>query len=101
MEHKSILLVNGVSELLRVSESTINRWCEETRKGKGCFPAPISARGGKRRWARESIEAFIDSQVEATLSVPARKRRRSAKAFQARQNATDKALERFREKEEA
>jgi len=100
MENK-ILLVDEVAELLRVSQSTINRWGEESRKGNGSFPLPISARGGKRRWSRDSIEAFIDSQTAATSSVPARKQRRSAKAFQARQERTDKALERYRTKEEA
>ena len=100
MENK-ILLVDEVAELLRVSQSTINRWSEESRKGNGSFPLPISARGGKRRWSRDSIEAFIDSQTAATSPIPARKQRRSAKAFQARQERADKALEKFRTREEA
>ena len=60
-----ILLIAEVSELLRVSESTINRWMVESRKGENTFPLPVSARGGKRRWTRDSIEAFIDSQTIA------------------------------------
>ena len=91
MENK-ILLVSEVSSLLRVSESTINRWCEDARKGNGCFPNPISARGGKRRWTRDSIEAFIDSQSSANSPTTARKQRRNDKAFAERQAATDRAL---------
>ena len=93
MENK-ILLVSEVSSLLRVSESTINRWCEDARKGNGCFPAPISARGGKRRWTRDSIEAFIDSQSTAAQTPPTA-RKRSRKAFAERQAATDQALARW------
>ena len=90
-----ILLVSEVSSLLRVSESTINRWCEDARKGNGCFPAPISARGGKRRWTRDSIEAFIDSQSTVAQTTTARKQSRKDKAFAERQAATDRALARY------
>ena len=95
MENK-ILLVDEVSALLRVSQSTISRWTDESRKGQNSFPLPVSIRGGKRRWTRDSIEAFIDSQTVATQPATARKQRRSAKAFQERQSATDRALERYR-----
>ena len=95
-----ILLISEVSELLRVSESTVNRWLVESRKGEKTFPLPVSARGGKRWWTRDSIEAFIDSQAIAASPVPARKQRRNAKAFQERQNATDIALARYRGKGE-
>lgn len=95
---QSVLLVSDVAEMLKVSPSSVRRWCVEARKGNGSFPLPISARGGKGRWLRSDIETFLASQSTATPQpAPARKRRSGAKAFQSRQEATDKALERYRQ----
>ena len=95
MEQK-VLLINGVAELLKVSASTISRWSDEARNGNSRFPLPISVRGGKRRWLLSDIESYLASQSTVTSPVPARQKRRSAKAFQERQSATDRALERYR-----
>ena len=97
----SVLLINEVAEMLKVSPSSISRWCEATQKGIGNFPLPISVKGGKRRWLLSDIEGYLSGLSTATSPIPARQRRRSAKAFQARQERTDKALERYRAKEEA
>ena len=99
MENK-ILLVDEVSAMLRVSESTINRWTAESRRGEITFPLPVSVRGGKRRWTLESIEVFINS-LYVKPQRPPRKQRRNATAFQERQSAADKALSRYRTREEA
>ena len=97
----SVLLINDVAALLKVSPSTISRWSEESRNGDSKFPLPISVKGGKRRWLLSDIEGYLAGLSTAALPVPARKQRRSAKAFQSRQERTDKALERYRAKEEA
>jgi len=94
----SVLLINDVAEMLKVSPSTIGRWCEESRNGSNNFPLPISIRGGKRRWLLPDIVTYLATQSTATQPIPARKQRRGAKAFQERQSATDRALERFRGK---
>jgi len=103
MEQK-VLLINGVAELLQVSASTISRWSEEARNGNSRFPLPISVKGGKRRWLLSDIESYLASQSTATspqsTTSSARQKRRSAKAFQERQNATDIALGRYRGKGE-
>jgi predicted DNA-binding transcriptional regulator AlpA len=98
MTENRILLVGEVASMLRLSVSRINNLLTERKQGKNTFPLPLSVAGGKRRWARESIEAYIASQLEATSPVPptARQKRRSAKAHQERQAATDRALERYR-----
>ena len=96
----NVLLIGDVAEMLKVSESTITRWCEESRKGKSRFPLPISVKGGKRRWLRSDIEQYLASQSTATQKpLTARRGRRSAKAFEQRQSATDRALERYRGKD--
>jgi len=100
---QQILLINDVAEMLKVSPSTISRWCEENREGKSHFPLPISIRGGKRRWLLSDIETYLGSQSTATpmgsaTFTTARQQRRNAKAFQERQNAADRALERYRTK---
>jgi len=96
----SVLLINDVAEMLKVSPSTISRWCEESRNGKSRFPLPISIKGGKRRWLLPDIVSYLADQSTATQAPTAidRKRRRNAKAFQERQSATDMALERYRGK---
>ena len=94
----SVLLIGDVAAMLKVSESSIRRWCEEARKGNGKFPLPISARGGKCRWLLSDIEGYLASLSTAATPIPARQQRRSTKAFQARQERTDKALERFTNK---
>ena len=91
-----ILLINEAAEMLKVSPSTLSRWTEESRKGTGTFPLPISARGGKRRWLRSDVERYIESLSTATSPVPARKPRRNAKAHAQRQSATDRALAKYR-----
>jgi len=90
-----ILLIGEVSELLRVSTSTVRRWTSESRKGAGHFPLPISTKGGKGRWLRTSIEAFIESQQSMPVPTSTRQRR-DEKSRQERQVAVDRALERFR-----
>jgi predicted DNA-binding transcriptional regulator AlpA len=95
----NVLLINEVAALLKVSPSSITRFCENRRKGIGNFPLPISTRGGKRRWLQSDVENYLASQSTAMSPVPARKQRRCAKAFTERQSATDRALERFRGKE--
>jgi len=97
----SVLLINDVAEMLKVSPSTISRWSEESRKGIGKFPIPISVKGGKRRWLLSDIEKYLAGLSTATQPIPARKQRRNATAFQERQSAADKALSRYRTKEEA
>jgi len=99
MENK-ILLVDEVAAMLRVSESTINRWLGESRRGENTFPLPVSQAGGKRRWTRDSIDSFIAS-LYVKPQRPVRQRRRSAKAFAERQNATDRALDRFKGRRES
>lgn len=98
---QSVLLIGDVAEMLAVSPSTISRWSDERRNGNGSFPLPISVKGGKRRWLLSDIEQFLSSQSTAQKPTTARQKRRSAKAFQERQSATDKALERYRAKGEA
>ena len=93
----SVLLINDVAEMLKVSPSTISRWSEDRRNGIGKFPLPISIKGGKRRWLLSDIETYLASQSAATqIPVPVRQRQRSAKAFQERQSATDRALSRYK-----
>ena len=93
-----ILLINEVAERLRVSPSTVNRWLSQARKGESTFPLPISVGGGKGRWLLSDIERWLESQSIVTMPTPARKQRRNAAAAQARQNATERALDRFRTK---
>ena len=62
----SVLLINEVAELLKVSPSSISRWCEEARKGTSRFPLPISVKGGNRRWLRSDIEQYLAEQSTAT-----------------------------------
>lgn len=96
MENK-ILLISEVAELLRVSQSTVNRWLGQSRKGIGKFPLPISAAGGKCRWTRDSIEAFIASQESASIIPLSSKQKRSSDhTFRERQEQTDRALNRYR-----
>ena len=98
----SVLLINEVAEMLKVSPSSITRWCEESRKGTSRFPLPFSAKGGKRRWLLSDIEQYLAGQSTATQKpTTARQQRRSAKAFQERQSATDRGLERYRGKKGA
>ena len=94
MENK-VILIGTVAEMLQVSQSSINRWCEESRKGLNTFPLPISARGGKRRWLRSDVERYLDS-LSTVTPFPARKQRHNTKAFQTRQNVADKALAKYR-----
>jgi len=96
---QQVLLIDGVAEMLEVSPSTISRWTGESRKGFNTFPLPISVKGGKRRWLLSDIEQYLESQSTAKAVPPTvRQKRRSAKAFQERQAATDRALERYRQK---
>jgi predicted DNA-binding transcriptional regulator AlpA len=96
---QQILLINDVAQMLKVSPSTISRWSEESRKGSNHFPQPISIRGGKRRWLLSDIEEYLMAQSTATqIPAPARQQRHKTKAFQERQSATDRALERYRGK---
>jgi len=94
--NQKILLIGEVATLLRVSVASVYRWLGDTRKGIGTFPLPISSRGGKLRWLESDVEAFLASQsAPPPISVPtARKAKRSAKAFQERQAAANKALQR-------
>jgi len=96
-----ILLINEVAERLRVSTSTVNRWLGESRKGIGNFPQPISAFGGKLRWTRDSIEAYIASLESVAMPTPARTKRRNAKAHAERQANVDRALAKYRTKGDA
>jgi predicted DNA-binding transcriptional regulator AlpA len=98
VSQNKILLINEVAERLRVSTSTVNRWLGLARKGESTFPLPISATGGKGRWLAESIDRWLESQAIATSPVPTKTKRRNDRAQQARQAATDRALERFRTK---
>jgi predicted DNA-binding transcriptional regulator AlpA len=91
MAESLVVFIEEAASMVGVSESTISRWCAE-----GLFVRPISLRGGKRRWLRSDIETFLASQSTATSPVPARKQRRNTKAFEARQAATDRALQRYR-----
>ena len=93
-----ILLLPEVAQRLRVSPSTVNRWLSQARKGESTFPLPISVGGGKGRWTAASIDQWVASQAIASTPIPARKQRRNAAAAQARQNATERALDRFRTK---
>jgi predicted DNA-binding transcriptional regulator AlpA len=93
---QQVLLINDVADMCRVSASTISRWTDESRKGRNSFPPPCSVRGGKRRWLLSDIESYLASQSTATSPVPGRKQRRNAKAFEERQAATDRALQRYR-----
>jgi predicted DNA-binding transcriptional regulator AlpA len=97
---QTILLLDEVATLLRVSKSTINRWLAERRKGiRGNFPLPISLPGGKIRWLASDIDAYLQSQAtqQPPINIPTcRQRHRNAKTFQERQAAADKALERHR-----
>jgi excisionase family DNA binding protein len=91
-----VILIKAVAEMYGVSESTISRWQEE-----GKIPATISVKGGKRRWLLSDIEQHLASQSTATqMPTTARKQRRNAKAFAERQNATDRALAKYRAKGE-
>ena len=93
-----ILLINEVAERLRVSPSTVNRWLSQARKGESTFPLPISVGGGKGRWLLSDIERWLESQSIVTMPTPAKTKRRNASAAQARKNATERALDRFRTK---
>jgi predicted DNA-binding transcriptional regulator AlpA len=95
-----ILLINEVAERLQVSPSTVNRWLGQARRSESTFPLPISAIGGKGRWLAESIDRWLESQAVATSPVPptSRTERRNDRVFQARQESTDRALERYRTK---
>jgi predicted DNA-binding transcriptional regulator AlpA len=93
-----ILLINEVAERLRVSTSTVNRWLGQARKGESTFPLPISVGGGKGRWLLSDIERWLASQSIVTMPTPAKTKRRNAAAHQRRQEATDRALEKYRTK---
>jgi len=96
-----ILLIDEVAKMLKVSPSTLSRWAEESRKGTGTFPLPVSARGGKRRWLLSDIEQYLES-LSTVKAVPAsvRKPRRNAKAHAQRQSVTDRALAKYRTQED-
>jgi len=88
-----IVFIKEAAEMAGVSPTTIDRW-----RKMNLFPPTISMKGGKRRWLASDIETFLASQSTLTQMPTARKQRRSAKAFTARQDATDQALERFQGK---
>ena len=96
MTEKRVLLIGEVAEILELSVSSINRYLGQSRKGIGNFPNPISTPGGKLRWLAADINQYLESQASAASPMPARTKRRNAAAVQARQNATEKALDRFR-----
>ena len=92
MTQSLVVFIREVEAMTGLSGSSISRKCAE-----GKFVAPISTPGGKRRWLRADVEQYLVSQ--STLTQPtARNKRRSAKAFSARQDATDRAIERFQGK---
>jgi len=95
-----ILLIHEVAQKLRVSPSTVNRWLSQARRGESTFPLPISAGGGKGRWTSQSIDRWVESQAIATVPVPVKRKseKQKAKEFIARQQRTEKALDRFRTK---
>ena len=99
MENK-VLIIDEVASKVRRSKSCINRWLGLSRRGQGTFPLPLNeGTGGAGLWLESTIDAWLESQAIAAspLPTPARKRR-SASAAQARQAATERALDRFRTK---
>ena len=96
-----ILLIDEVAKMLKVSPSTLSRWAEESRKGTGTFPLPVSARGGKRRWLLSDIEQYLESlSTVKAVTASVRKPRRNAKAHAQRQSVTDRALAKYRTQED-
>jgi predicted DNA-binding transcriptional regulator AlpA len=96
MTQSIVVFIQEAAAMAGLSESSISRLCTE-----GKFVAPISVKGGKRRWLRADIEAYLASQSTVTQPTAGRKLQRYVKAFEERQQATDKALDQYRAKKEA
>jgi excisionase family DNA binding protein len=92
---EKLLTVREVTDLLRISYSTLYRWL---RAGK--FPVPVNGRGNKLLWHQSQIQDWSNYRKSASatsnaVTSPA-SQRRQAKSFQERQAAAEKSLQRHR-----
>jgi len=80
-----ILLVEDVTELLRVSRCTIDRWVREAREGKSDFPIPFSQPGRRMLWDAHVMEQWLENRNKAALPIaPAKSEKQKAREFAAR-----------------
>jgi excisionase family DNA binding protein len=92
---EKLLTVREVTDLLRISYSTLYRWLSA-----GTFPAPVNGRGKKLLWHLSQIEDWANyrqsqSAISATATSPTQRKQRE-KDYRERLAAADRALQRHR-----
>ena len=90
---KKLLTVNEVTERLRLSYQTLNRYLNA-----GTFPQPVNGRKRKLLWTEETIEEWVNRNAtpQPAISFARASKRQQDKEFHKRQEAAEKALERHR-----
>jgi len=92
---EKLLTVCEVTDLCRISYSTLYRWLSA-----GKFPAPVNGRGNKLLWNPSQIEDWANyrqsqSATGTTVTSPV-KRKQQEKDYRERQAAAERSLERHR-----
>jgi predicted DNA-binding transcriptional regulator AlpA len=61
MEHE-LLTAKEVMTLMRCTRSTLDKWVDESKKGRRRFPLPIASPArSKRLWRRADVDRYIDT----------------------------------------
>ena len=63
---QSLLTLQDLLPLLKVSEPTLRRWLAETRKGTGSFPMPINGFKRKLLFHPDEIERWAGCRQQST-----------------------------------
>jgi len=92
---EKLLTVREVTDLLRISYSTLHRWLSA-----GKFPAPVNGRGKKLLWHLSQIEDWANyrqsqSATSTTVTSPTQRKQRD-KDYRNRLAVADATLQRHR-----
>ena len=71
-----VLLLTDIVDMLQISPTTLYRWVNESRAGRGTFPLPLTERGQTMRWDADDIETWRTSKPKAQDKTPKTKAQR-------------------------
>jgi predicted DNA-binding transcriptional regulator AlpA len=82
----TLLNIQEVQKMLRLSEVTIWRKLKKSRNGEGRFPLPVTDRGEKIYWNADDIDSYLNRNRPAVNAAELLKQKA------ARERATDRKL---------